>query len=104
MRQSLDAESPTVISGAVNLSSPLVSPDGRWLVATDGVKRQVVRLPVEGGEAELVVRRTLSSEDAAWTTDGTLWFSDDDELGVIVGDSLAVRVWGPTAGCSGRCR
>jgi serine/threonine-protein kinase len=94
VRQPLDAETPTVISGSEYLSNPLVSPDGRWLVGTDAVKQQVLRLPVEGGEAELLARRALSSLDAAWTSDGTFWVSDDDQMGAVVGDSLVVRARG----------
>ncbi len=94
VRQALDAETPTVISGAVSLSSPLISPDGRWVVGTEAAKHQVLRVPIEGGEPELVARRLLSSDDAAWASDGRLWFSVDDQLGPVVGDSLVVRVRG----------
>ena len=41
VRQSLDAETPSPIPGAIGMSSPLVSPDGRWLVGTQGVSSQV---------------------------------------------------------------
>jgi serine/threonine-protein kinase len=94
VRQSLDAEVPSPIPGAVNLSSPLVSPDGRWLVATQGVKSQVLRLPLEGGSAELVVPTLLTSDDAAWAPDGTLWFSESYRLSQVVGDSLVARLHG----------
>jgi Tol biopolymer transport system component len=94
VRQALDADAPTVISGAVNLSSPLVSPDGRWLIATNAAQQQVLRLPTEGGEPELVARRLFSSDDAAWNGDGTPWFSDNDQMGPVEGDSLVVRISG----------
>ena len=94
VRQALDAEAPTVISGAGDLSSPLVSPDGRWLIATNAAMQHVLRLPIEGGEPELVARKLLSSDDAAWAGDGTPWFSDDDQMGPVMGDSLVVRVRG----------
>ncbi len=94
VRQALDAETPTVIPGAVSLSSPLVSPDGRWLIATDAAMQHVLRLPIDGGEPELVARKLLSSNDAAWAGDGTPWFSDDNQMGPVVGDSLMVRVRG----------
>ena len=94
VRQPLDAESPTPIAGAVAMGSPLVSPDGRWIVATRGVTSQVLRVPVEGGETELVAPGVLTTSDAAWASDGTLWFSYDDQLGQVAGDSLVARVKG----------
>jgi serine/threonine-protein kinase len=90
VRQPLDAESPTPIPGAVQLSSPLVSPDGRSVVATQGVRNQVLRLPLEGGSPELLVRSLLTSDDAAWGPDGSLWVSDPatGHIGHVVGDSV----------------
>ncbi len=90
-RQSFDAEAGSPIPGAVGMSSPQVSPDGRWVVGTQGARTQVLRVPLEGGAPELVAPRLLSSDDAAWGPDGTLWFSDGDRLGQVVGDSLVVR-------------
>jgi serine/threonine-protein kinase len=90
VRQPLDAEAPTPISGAVQLSSPLVAPDGRSVVATQGVRSQVLRLPLEGGSPELLVRSLLTSDDAAWGPDGTLWVSEPvtGRIGRVVGDSV----------------
>jgi serine/threonine-protein kinase len=89
MRQALDAEDPTPIPGAIQLSSPLVSPDGRWVVATQAVRSQVLRLPLEGGSPELMVRTLLTSDDAAWAPDGGFWVSDGTgRIGHVVGDSL----------------
>jgi serine/threonine-protein kinase len=91
VRQPLDAAAPTAIPGAVQLSSPLVSPDGRWVVATQGHRSQVLRLPLEGGSPELAVRNQLTTEDAAWGPDGSLWISDPtfSRIGRVLGDSLA---------------
>ncbi len=94
VRQSLESEAGSVVSGAVNLSSPMVSPDGRWLVAVRADKNQVYRLPLDGGEAELVSSAPLASYAATWGPDGTLWFSDGNRLGQVVGDSLVTRVRG----------
>jgi serine/threonine-protein kinase len=93
VRQSLDAEAPTPIPGAVQVSTPVVSPDGRWLVAIQRVSNQAVRLPLEGGSPELVVRSQVTSEDLAWGPDGSLWFSEPTHIGRVVGDSL-VRIPG----------
>jgi serine/threonine-protein kinase len=92
VRQSLDAETPSPIPGAIGMSSPLVSPDGRWLVGTQGVSSQVLRLPLEGGAAELMVRELITSDDAAWAPDGSLWLSQFNSIGQVVGDSLVRRV------------
>jgi serine/threonine-protein kinase len=92
VRQPLDAEAPTPIPGAVQMSSPLVSPDGRSVVATQAIRNQVLRLPLEGGSPELVARTLLTSDDAAWGPDGRLWISNPNtgRMGQIVGDSLVL--------------
>jgi eukaryotic-like serine/threonine-protein kinase len=98
VRQSLDAEGPTPIPGAVDISSPLVSPDGRYLVATQPVRSQLLRLPLDGGSPELLVRSLMSSTDGAWAPDGSLWLSGSffgsDYIGQVVGDSFVRRVRG----------
>ncbi len=92
VRQPLDADAPTPIPGAVQMSSPLVSPDGRSVVATQGVRNQVLRLPLDGGSPELLVRSLLTSDDAGWGPDGSLWVSDPatGRIGHVVGDSLVL--------------
>jgi serine/threonine-protein kinase len=91
VRQALDAESPSPIPGAVDLGTPIVSPDGKYLVGTQPVKSQVLLLPVDGGSAELVVRAALTTTEGAWAPDGSLWFTRDGSLGQVVGDSLVPR-------------
>jgi len=92
MRQALDAEAGTPIQNAVGLGSPLVSPDGRWILGTQGVKQQVLRLSLEGGAPELVTPSLLNTEAAAFTPDGALWYSSDADLGAVVGDSLVPKL------------
>lgn len=92
VRQSLADEHPTPIPGAFGLGSPVVSPDGRWLIGTASVEAQVLRLPLEGGTAELVARRMIASDDAAWADDGTLWTSEEGGVAQVVGDSLVRRI------------
>jgi eukaryotic-like serine/threonine-protein kinase len=104
MRQPLDAEAPTPIPGipgGINLASPLVSPDGRWLVATFGLRSQLLRLPLEGGSPELVVRTPITSDYAAWGPDASLWLSDENGIWRVEGDSL-VRVAGHASSRSSR--
>jgi serine/threonine-protein kinase len=95
VRQSLDQEVPSPIPGAIAISSPLVSPDGRYVVATHPVKNQLLRLPIDGGSPDLVVREMVStSSDGAWAPDGSLWLSQSDYVGQVVGDSVVRRLRG----------
>ena len=52
----------------------------------------MLRLPLEGGSPELLVRSLLTSDDASWSPDGSLWVSDPmtGRIGHVVGDSLAM--------------
>jgi serine/threonine-protein kinase len=93
MRHNLDTESGSAIQGAVGMGSPLVSPDGRWLVGTQGVTRQVLRVPLDGGAPELVAPG-LPGTDGAFAPDGSLWYSGEGALGQVVGDSLVPRIRG----------
>jgi serine/threonine-protein kinase len=92
VRHALDAEAGTPIQNAVDMGSPLVSPDGRWILGTQAVKRQAVRLPLEGGAEELVSTSSLATTDVAFAPDGTLWYSSDADLGTVRGDSLVPRL------------
>ena len=94
VRQSLDAEAPSPIPGAVNLGSPIVSPDGRSLVATQAGKNQMLRLPLEGGTPELLVRQSVmltESNDAVWARDGSVWLTKAGAVAQVVGDSVVRR-------------
>jgi serine/threonine-protein kinase len=90
MRQALDAENGSPIQGAKLIGTPLVSPDGRYVVGTQAMTRQVIRVPLDGGAPELV---SAGNADAlAYAPDGSLWYSTDAELGQVVGDSLVPRI------------
>jgi eukaryotic-like serine/threonine-protein kinase len=91
VRQSLDAENPSPIQGTAGIGSPIVSPDGKYLVGTHPVKSQVLRVPADGGSAELLVRAVITTNDAAWAPDGSLWFTEEGSIGQVVGDSLVRR-------------
>ncbi len=91
MRQALDAEAGTPIENAIGMGSPLVSPDGRWILGTKAVTRQVLRVPLDGGAQELVASSLITS-DATFAPDGKLWYSSDADLGTVEGDSLAVKL------------
>jgi hypothetical protein len=91
-RQALDAESGSPIDGAKTMATPLISPDGRYVVGTEGGTRQVLRVPLVGGAAELVARGMPSTEQAAFAPDGSLWYSDGANLGQVAGDSLITRI------------
>ncbi len=94
MRQSLDADAPSPIPGALRLGSPIVSPDGRSLVATQAVRNQMLRLPLEGGTPELLVRQSVTlieSNDAVWAADGSVWLTKAGAVAQVVGDSVVRR-------------
>ena len=57
--------------GEVNDSSPVYSPDGRWIVFTSkrGEKKGVYRMPTSGGEAKLLVDKDGSYSDIAISPD-----------------------------------
>jgi serine/threonine-protein kinase len=98
VRQALDAEGPSPIPGTSQVISPVVSPDGRWIVGTVGMAHQVLRIPLDGGSAERVGGPGATRFSAAWAPDGTLWYSDLDSdeyrIGRAVGDSFDVRLRG----------
>ena len=93
VRQSLDAEGPSPIPGAVGMGNPLVSPDGRYLVGTQAVMNQALRLPLAGGSPELLLRTTVGLNEAlGYAPDGSLWLSESGAIGQVVGDSLVRRL------------
>jgi eukaryotic-like serine/threonine-protein kinase len=94
VRQALDAETGTPIQGATAFGSPLVSPDGRWVVGSQGVNGQPVRVPLDGGALELITSNLLPTDAAAWDPQGNLWYTGNDLLGEVVGDSMVPRVRG----------
>jgi serine/threonine-protein kinase len=99
VRQALWDENPTPIPGATQVNSPLVSPDGRFVLGTRVQDGAVYRIPMAGGTPQQVrIAMGARTSDAAWAPDGTLWFnwieSDAYRLYQLVGDSLVVRLRG----------
>jgi hypothetical protein len=78
--QRLDAAEPILIQGSQQMMDPLVSPDGRWVIAYGyafsggGNPDRAFRLPVRGGTAAPLPLGS-DSRHAAWTSDGTFWFT-----------------------------
>ena len=91
-RQPLDAAEPLAIAGSFNsIASPVVSPDGRWLVGTNAQTGQVVRLPLEGGTA-VALPQVATTLFAAFASDGALWASLPGFTGLLrLGDRDSVR-------------
>ena len=98
VRQALWDEDPTPIPGAIQVNSPLVSPDGRFVLGTRIQDNTVYRVPMAGGSPQQVRTAGGRTNDAAWAPDGTLWFSwnesDAYRLYQLAGDSLVVRLRG----------
>jgi serine/threonine-protein kinase len=92
MRHALDTENGSPIQGAKGLGTPLVSSDAGYVVGTQGVTHQVIRVPLDGGAPELVAPGMPTTDLAAYAPDGSLWYSADAGLGQVVGDSLVPRL------------
>jgi len=78
MRQSLDAAEATPVPGLpTDLRSPMVSPDGRWLVAGSYGQPLVQRYPIEGGAGEVlpIGERVDIVSLLDWDRDGAIWYS-----------------------------
>jgi len=95
MRQPLSAAEPSRVDGTDGISSPLVSPDGRWLFGTrNGVAS--FRFPVDGGAPIPLPEGVHGTAAASWGRDGALWFSPEGSAGGIAvttlghGDSVTI--------------
>jgi serine/threonine protein kinase len=60
LKQDVDAHSPqALVSGASNYDTPVVSPDGKWLLYTENLEdgtARLMRTPIEGGPATLLLQ------------------------------------------------
>jgi len=95
MRQPLSAAEPGRVDGTDGISSPLVSPDGRWLFGTrSGLA--AFRFPVDGGSPIPLPERVHGTAAADWDRDGALWFSPEGAAGGLAlaafgqGDSVTL--------------
>ena len=95
MRQPLSAAEPSRVDGTDGISSPLVSPDGRWLFGTrNGVAS--FRFPVDGGSPIPLPEGVHGMAAADWSRDGELWFSPEGAAGGLAlatlghGDSVTI--------------
>ena len=89
MRRRLDAGEPSAIPGTRTLLSPQVSPDGRWIIASTP-KGEAVEFSIEGGTGR-TLPAPVTSAHAAWSRDGTFWFTSrgTDLYRLRKGDSIA---------------
>ena len=95
MRQPLAAAEALPIEGTVGIYSPLVSPDGRWLLGTRGGVTSY-RFPAEGGSPIPLPEGVHGTAAADWGRNGDLWFSPEGAAGGLAlarlgnGDSITV--------------
>ena len=70
--------------GTSVLGFPRVSPDGQWIVATQGTRSdpRIVKIPIGGGEPV-----QLAAGSAA------VWSPDGQRLAFVTGDEAAQRIW-----------
>ncbi len=88
MRQDLDAAGPVQIGGSTAAqSNPLVSPGGRWLIATSAATGRVWRFPIGGGTGVPLPAAVTTTAFAGWGDDGALWVTR-------VGGTEVIRVGG----------
>jgi len=92
MRQSLAATEAVPIDGTEGISSPIVSPDGRFLLGTHSGQGSF-RFPVEGGSPSPLPEAVHGTSSADWGPGGSLWFSPEQSLGrgmamLSAGDSV----------------
>ncbi|MGH7512808.1 MAG: protein kinase domain-containing protein, partial [Gemmatimonadales bacterium] len=80
MRQSLAAAEATPVQGTESAASPIVSPDGHWLLGTRPGSVSY-RFPVDGGTAIPLPEAVRSTAAAAWGRNGVLWYSPEGGLG-----------------------
>ena len=88
MTQPLYATEAIVIPGIEGLSSPVVSPDGRWVVGLIPGKSPM-RYSMTGG-AGVQLPGPVTPAFSAWDNDGTFWFSGANDRGLarMKGDSI----------------
>jgi len=78
---SANAEPKPLTGGYIGVPMALaVSPDGKMLYVGDAEKRATFRLPIEGGESELVAR--VNARGLAFDEDGKLWAVTPDDAAV----------------------
>ena len=80
MRQPLAAAEAMPIDGTLGISSPLISPDGRFLLGTRNGQGSF-RFPVEGGSPSPLAEAVHGTSSAAWDRGGSFWFSPEAGLG-----------------------
>jgi len=80
MRQPFAAAEATPIQGTEGTASPIVSPDGRWLLGTRGGVTSY-RIPVNGGTAIPLPAAVRSTVAAGWGRNGVLWYSPEGAAG-----------------------
>ncbi len=103
VRQGLDEENPTPIPGTTGMGTPIISPDGRILIATNLVRNQAFRMQLDGSTPLAIARNAvLNTVDGACAPDGRLWFTGGEAnltpIGEIEGDSFRIHTRGVNPG------
>jgi eukaryotic-like serine/threonine-protein kinase len=105
VRQTLDAEAPTTLAlegPTQSLGNPVISPDGRWLLASTVLTAHLYRFPLEGGSGRRIGpdRQVYSrlNGNFAFTPEGEVWAtglgSTSEIVRIDAGDTV-VQALGP---------
>jgi len=75
MRMGLDDTEPSALPGVVPfLADYVMSPDGREFLGTVAQSRQLFRYSIAGGTLRPLPRDIVATPNAAWASDGSIWF------------------------------
>ena len=93
----LDSLYPRSVGGTEGANRPRFSPDGQWLAFWTNVDLR--RVPLSGGDAEIMTARIAGSQNFAWGPKGEVVLARDGSLWRIGEKSAATRLTTPdTAG------
>jgi serine/threonine-protein kinase len=80
VRRALESADATVLTDVpVQFAGPVIAPNGRELVATRTLGSEMFLFPLEGGSGKSLPREVAWSNWMAWSSDGTLWVSPQND-------------------------
>jgi len=98
MRREIDADEGAPVPGVPRfLAGYIVSPDGEEFIGRVAGGQTLYRFPIAGGNGRALPRE-LSSANIVWASDGTIWFSGEQDVDLGMGrigpDNVVTRPFG----------